>query len=323
MPKFILINDLHLSTRTPSSRLDNFHDTMMAKLEQIYTLAVKIKADAILIAGDIFNEKTGVLMSLVFELFMWCWKVKAAGIRIVSIPGNHDLRHDRYDSLPIQPLGLIYIGRAMENASFDLINVAGVDITGIPYPAAKDRTLWDGLPRPTTRHSIVMGHCFATPSGGTYYGEPILPYSSLANLPYSVFHFGHDHSDNGVALVEGKFFVNIGALSRGSIAIENVVRDVKCCLIETPDGSTADTGDVVRAYQVKLNVRPANEIFDLVLRERVSRERSDIEQFVSTISDELSEATVVNFRDKLEAMGLTDVVRKRVLAYVEAAETAS
>lgn len=316
MPKFILTNDLHISRKNPSSRLDDFHAAMFSKLGQILNLALAVKANAILIAGDIFNEKTGVPFSLIFELWMWCLKVQRAGIRIISIPGNHDLRFDRYDSLPNQPLGLLYIGGAMEDVSFRILDVDGIQICGIPYPAAKHLDLYQKLPIPSSNLSILLSHCFATPEGGDYFGEPILSYQDLRKLPFNLFHFGHDHQDNGVHTIDSKHFVNIGALSRGSLSNENISRDVKCCLVETVEENFKIT-------QVKLNYAPAADVFDLVLRERISRERTEIEQFVTDVADDLSEATTVNYRDKLDAMELTSEVRKRVYTYIETAEHAS
>jgi DNA repair exonuclease SbcCD nuclease subunit len=313
MSKYILTNDLHLSLRNPSSRIDNYHEAIFGKLDQIYRLAVKIQASAILLAGDIFNEKTRVPISLVFEVWRWCIKVKQAGIRILSIPGNHDLQNDRYDSLSGQALGLLYLGGAMEDVSFKIVDVDGVDIGGIPYPAAKVMASYDSMPPPRGHRSILMSHCFALPMAGEYFGEPILAYSDMLSYPFGVYHFGHDHRDNGVHRIGDRWFVNIGALSRGALSHENIGRDVKCAIVEFGDSGTS-------VLQVKLQYRPASEVFDLTLRAQKERERSDIEQFVAGLSQDLADISPVNFKEKLQAMEIPDQVRVRVLTYIDQAE---
>jgi predicted phosphodiesterase len=313
MPKFILTNDPHLSHKNPVSRIDNYHDAIFGKLEQILSLAIKVKASAILIAGDIFNEKTRVPLSLVFEVWSWCIRAKREGIRTIAIPGNHDLYQDRYDSLPGQALGLLFLGGAMEDASFKIITVDGVDICGIPYPAAKDLSLYSRLPLPSSPRSILMAHCFATLEGGEYFGEPIIPYPALLSSPFNLFHFGHDHRDNGVVTIHDKCFVNVGALSRGALSHENITRDVKCVLVEMLEGDSKIT-------QIRLRFGPPGDVFDLALRAQKERERDDIEQFVGALSTELTSVNAINFKEKIEVMDLPAAVRQRVNFYIEQAE---
>jgi hypothetical protein len=314
VPRFIAINDLHVSHRNPVSRIDDYNQAVFSKLHQIFLLAVKTKAVAILVAGDLFNEKTGTQPYVITQLAMWCKQVRDAGIRIIATPGNHDLRHDRYDSLVTQPLGLLFAIGFLEDCSFSSITIDGVDIIGIPYPAAKDRANWNSLPTPSSAHSIVLAHCFATPTGGLYFGEPMLSYLDLALLPYSVFHFGHDHRDNGVFRVGEKLFVNIGALSRGSISGENVARDVKCAIIDIAPGAPP------KVTQIKVNARPASEVFDLALKAQKEREQSAIEQFVGQLDSDLADLGKVSFQDRLGKMDIPNEVRQRVMGYISAAE---
>lgn len=314
--KFVIANDIHLSLKAPSSRTDDYTNTILGKMNQLLTLAIKTKAVAILLAGDIFNEKTRVPTLLIYHLLRWCNQVKEAGIRIIAIPGNHDLSNDRYDSLPGQPLGLLFEFGIMEDCSFRTISIGDVAIVGIPYPAAKNRSSWDSLPSPPEPRKIVMGHCFATPTGGEYYGEPMLSYQSLAELPFDVFIFGHDHRDNGIYSVNDKLFINVGGLSRGSQTRENISRDVKCALLEIDGGSPS------RAFQIRLNYRPANEVFDLTLRAQKEREAEQIEKFVGQLDSDLIGLDPKNFDfgERVKSMPLSDEVRVRVLAYLEAAE---
>jgi len=316
MPKFVVANDIHLSARSPISRTDDYTAAILGKLDQLLLLAIKTKASAILLAGDIFHHKewSRVPTYLIYQLLLWCKQVQEAGIRVIAIPGNHDLQNDRYESIPSQPIGLLFGFGAIEDASFRSIEVDGVAVVGIPYPSAKDLNNWNTLPHPSQKSSIVMGHCFATMEGGEYFGEPVLQYSDLLHLPFNAFIFGHDHRDNGVAVLNGRPFINVGAISRGASSKENIVRDVKCALLEITQDSLA------KVTQIKLNFRPANEVFDFALRAQKDRERAQIESFVGSLNQDLLNIAPISFKDRLEALDVSEEVRARVMLFIDKAE---
>jgi DNA repair exonuclease SbcCD nuclease subunit len=322
--KFIACNDIHLASRPPASRTDNYHEELFDLLDQMALLAKKVEAKALLIAGDVFHHKAKIGIPVLIRLVEWSRDLRQAGIRVLTIPGNHDLLHNRYETLDEQALGLIYSVGAMENVScregrdgtVTFTDSEGdVNILGIPFPDAFDWQCWMKLPRPAGTN-ILMAHCFASPTGGEYFGEPVLRYDDLAQLPYHIFVFGHDHSDGGVHKIAPKLFVNLGAISRGSLTGEVVERDVKCALIDT-------SAQEVR--QVRLKFRPASEIFDLKLKAKKDAERAHIEQFVEQLTaDLLSHTTATTtLTDRLSAMDLPQEVRSRVAQYIEAAEQPS
>jgi len=120
--KFVSCNDLHISERNPVSRTDNYQEAIFAKLDQVKKLAVAVKARAVLIAGDIFHEKTRVPYSLTCRFLNWCTSIRVLGIDVVAIPGNHDLKNDRYDSLSGHPLGLLFKTGIIRDVSYRCIN---------------------------------------------------------------------------------------------------------------------------------------------------------------------------------------------------------
>lgn len=266
-----------------------------------------------------FNEKKGVPTSLVIEFILWLKRAQEAGIEVIGIPGNHDLQHDRLDSLPLQPIQILFETGLIKDVSFKLhFHEKHVDVAfvGIPYPHAKEIANYSKLPVPhPSVKGFLLAHCFATMSGGNYFQEPILPYPELAELPYDVFHFGHDHQDNGVKKIGEKYFINIGALARGSVSIENITRDVKCAIVEIGKGIAT------KVTQVKLSYKPASEVFDLVLRAQKQREATEIEAFVGSLSQDLEDATKdIDFKEKVNGLDLPVAVKNRVNNYIENAE---
>ena len=321
--KFILLNDVHLSHRGPQSRLDDWQEAIFGKLAQVTKVAVKVQARAVCIAGDVFHHKSRIAYHTVLRLMLWALDLQQQGIDVLVIPGNHDEVHDRLDSIDSQPLGLLFASGAFTDVSLRAKRYtvdaghAGNDVTvvGLPYPDALTLENFQKTiePRGQGGRALLMAHCFATSAGGTYFGQPIHPYSALMHLPYDVFHFGHDHSDHGVAQSEtGQFFVNIGSLSRGSLSQDDLKREVKIALV--------DFAETVTVRQIKLKVAATSEVFDLALKAQKDRESKEVEAFVGQLHADLALAGPVSFKDRLVKMELPDVVRAKVLTYIDAAE---
>jgi DNA repair exonuclease SbcCD nuclease subunit len=302
--KGIHLNDIHLAGRGPASRLDDWPAAVFAKLEQVLTLAKAIRAEYIGIAGDVFHHKTKVPYGIVSQLIEWCTRAQGSGIQILCVPGNHDEQYDRRESIPNQALGVLFASGAMKDISYEPAWFScekTFEVIGVPYPDAVTEDGLHKLPEKRMHFRTVLAHCFAGVSGGTYFGEPIHSYHDLSReFPeVDVWHFGHDHADHGVMQIGAKWFINLGALTRGSIALEDINRDVQ---------------------QVRLNVAPAGEVFDLALKAQRDAEAGRIEQFVTDLSAGLLDIGPLNVRDRVDKIDVPEAVRKRVMAYIEAAE---
>ncbi len=323
--KLVCLNDVHLSHRGPQSRLDDWQEAIFAKLDQVSKVAKKVNARAVCIAGDVFHHKSRIAYATVFRLMLWAFDLRQHRIDVLVIPGNHDEVHDRLDSVDTQPIGIMFGSGAFTNVSLKPVRYDGgpgdgsgdVTIVGLPYP---DAMTWENfqlaadarLKECKAGRALLMAHCFATPEGGTYFGQPIHPYGMFNDLPFDVFHFGHDHSDHGVAQMGTKHFINIGSISRGSLAMDDIKREPKIALVEF--------ADTVTVKQIKLKVTPAAEIFDLALKAQKDREKSEVEAFVGQLRDDLALAGPVSFKDRLGKMDLADNVRARVQTYLDSAE---
>src|SRR5512136_1572334 len=86
----ITASDIHISDLNPRARTDDFKAAILDKLDQIQKACTKLKADALILAGDLFNFKTPSKNShsLVRELIEVFRKFKCP---VYMIPGNHDL----------------------------------------------------------------------------------------------------------------------------------------------------------------------------------------------------------------------------------------
>lgn len=316
--KIVTFADAHVSHRAPASRTDDYEVAIFAKLAQVTAIAVKVGATAVVTSGDLFHLKTGVPHALVVRLLEWAHDLRGHGIELLGIPGNHDETHNRYESIPGQPLGVLFASGAMVDVSFKprvlIDDRVSVTVCGVPYPHATRSEELIKLQPHDSVYGLLLLHCFASIEGGDVFGEKVHSYRGLAHLPYQVFVLGHDHRDQGIVKVAGKTFINVGALSRGSLSSEDLARDVKVAVVEF-------TPTEITAQQVKLKVAPAREVFDLELHQEKKAESAKIAAFVAELqADALDAGGMASIADRMLAFELPLKVRERIWQYIEQAE---
>ena len=190
MTDFILItaSDIHISDNGPRSRIDDFKATVLGKISQIRMAANKLNADAVLIAGDLFNLKNPSRNShaLNRELIEEFKQIKAT---IYMIEGNHDLTANRLDSLDEQPLGVLFADGTLNQLRNKVIEKNGVRVSlvGIPYQDKMDLSTIE-MPSRTSQFpegmicaaQICLMHIYAAPTQGMLFKERIYGYKELA-----------------------------------------------------------------------------------------------------------------------------------------------
>ena len=103
MRKIVLCGDLHWRGLNPKARLDNFLEALTAKLQEVFEIARRIVADAIIIAGDLFHSPN-MAWGTVAELALLLQSVPCP---VLTIPGNHDSYGGNLESLFRTPYGLL------------------------------------------------------------------------------------------------------------------------------------------------------------------------------------------------------------------------
>lgn len=313
---FVHLNDTHLHPKNPVSRTDDFNEEIFTILDQVGRVARHVGAEAICHAGDWFHKASRVGWPPLVRLLQWAADLKRDGIVVLTIPGNHDLEHDRYDSLTGLPFGAL-----VESGLF--VNVSGrvvKGVYGVPWPdASRPLTEWASVP---VDAKVVLAHCFATPEGGERYGQVCHRYADLAgHAPHVlVWHFGHDHTDHGVQsiavpkVVNGAAkVINLGAAGRGVLDYDTLTRQVKIAVSRL-------SGVPPQVQQIALKLKPVADVFDLSLREKKQQERAEIDAFVAQLSGNLSSLLTVDYKALLDGLSLETAVRRCVDDYIEKAE---
>ena len=245
----LCIGDLHLADKPPASCTDAYLREQWSVLEQ--SLEIARRHDAVpVFAGDIFHVKTSNRNShaLVSRLIEVCQDHMAlAGLQPRVVPGNHDIRQDRYETLGEQPLGVILSSGAMaELCGNDFL--FGENLVGVPWGHAPVEALHEGT-LVVAHASLFPGH-LAPPFDHWTYED------WAAVQKRGVCYYGHIHEAHPEALVGGVTFLNAGALTRGSLHEYNLVREVGVTLIQSGPGPACLLSSTWHA----LETLPAGEV---------------------------------------------------------------
>lgn len=303
---FLTIGDVHVSDTTPSSRLDNYTDSIFEDLSLAREQALKLKADAVFITGDIFDKKSPTknshaVVARAISMF------SSFSCPVYSIVGNHDIVNNRIDSLAKQPLNVLFESGALKRLK--RVSIGDVDVCGIDFDETNDYSKLSPK-KENNRPLIAVCHVLATPDGGDMYGEPIFSYKTLAqNSDVDVYVFGHFHNDQGIQKIKNKQFINIGSLSRGSLTNEEVNRQIKIGKIEW-------NGKELICSEIPLAVKPASEIFDINKKIEMQKKEEEIENFVSSLNKTDLFQDISALSDTIKEMKLETAIKSRLENYL-------
>lgn len=324
MTEFTLItaNDIHVSDNGPRGRIDDFKAAIFDKLTQMAMACSKLKADAALITGDLYNLKnpaknTHTLNIELIRIF------KKFPCPIYMVEGNHDLTGNNLESLKDQPLGVLFADGTLRQLRHEILKKDDreISLVGIPYTENLDLTTLELPPKQPHIAQICVMHLYAGIKAGMLYRERLYGYDELAKLPADIFVLGHYHVDQGIYEEGGKYFMNIGSLSRGTQTEEDINHHPQIGLIKISMEDGKPPEFVLRS--IKLKIKPASEIFNMVKKEEEKREKEEIQLFVEKLAAEASKGPVdksKTIEDIIASMDMAKVIRDRVMHFIQEAQ---
>jgi len=317
---FISFNDVHISDTNPRARLDNYKETILGKILQAKEACIRVRADAALIAGDLFNLKNPTKNS--HRLNQELIKVFSQfPCPIYMIEGNHDLTANRLESLEEQPLGVLFADKTLRQLRHEILEKNGskVSLVGIPYTEDMDIGALNIPENKGYVSQICLMHTHAGLKSGMIFGDRLWGYDELAKLFPDVFVIGHYHIDQGTYELDGKHFVNIGSMCRGSLSEDNIEHHPQIGHIKITADEVGTRYDV---EAIELQIRPASEVFDLVKKQEEKKESEDIKLFVDKLATEVANDSSIKTEDlteKINVMDLSQAVKDRANHYLQEA----
>lgn len=285
MARVILCGDIHIRDTSPSSRKEGYREDIIAKLEYVADLEKRIKADAVVWAGDVFHFPVPSRTSHATVLRML--EVVEKFNNVYVVPGNHDLLNDRLESITEkQPLGVLVHGGLKILDGWD----ADLPLFGVPWQ--QDWIINDNAPArafEAFRAGASEGRNPANSLAVTH--APIYPPAEQQSTIFELLptagkdsvaeamggegylYYGHIHEDHGVFEDGGVTYCNVGALSRGSLHEYNLERDIQVAIWDSNKGFIPHV----------IPYKPASELFYVEEHAEAVAERKNLDSFLKDV----------------------------------------
>jgi len=318
----LVVNDPHISDYPPESRRDSFPDTPLSKVAQAVAYARKYNPDLTVFTGDHFHfkhaERTKYGTTRKYSELL----KQIPGLRRTII-GNHDVPYDKPDRWVRQPLGYLIESGALEffggdyELNDEVFEKAGMKIRfwGMHYYKGQGANDLNQIKRGDEDYLVAVTHMDMFPRDTmSYSGAGVVHYEDV-DSPADVILNGHIHDDMGIVQLGSTMFVNPGNLLRGSISESDLTRTPKVTFL------IFSKEDGVKAFELKLNVAPAAEVFEVVRKDvRKSREK-EMKEFVRIFGETEGSGSTFSLESYLSSLETLDPEVRRVTEeYIERAK---
>ena len=313
MIKGIHYTDVHLQATNPPSRLGDYSQDILDKMRRIGSLASEYAVDFTTCGGDLFHRKSPRETPhwLVSETM---GVLRSYPSRNFAIPGNHDVQFDRDDTLPEQPLNVLFRSGALTRQVDQVLSDGkglSVQMHGFSFSEEPDFSSMVLKDPGAADFHILSLHIYASPRGGKLHEMKLHSYGEIASLGYDLVLMGHYHADQGISTLPGPRgdcrIVNIGSLSRGDYGDENLNRVPKCCLISV---SRDTSGSVLcDLEEIPVGARPASEVFDLEKKAEIKKHTAQTVEFVAElrkVADDTAVHSGLSTDEAIASLGVSD-----------------
>lgn len=299
--KFIFFTDMHGRANNPVSRLDNYPETVLKKLEWVVKTANE--KDAVLLFGGDWLNRPDTSPSFIGNMAAILSKLKNGPC--YTVLGNHDIYGYNVETFPRTPLyilaqiGIIKILDETTPTLFDNVGETGditvVGVTGASasydIDKADKKHYMAEITEPCDTHIHIV-HGFLTNKEWPYVEHTLI--DDIAGRTHAnIILSGHEHSGFGVIKKKGDsfrnhtLFCNPGALLRVSAGIGDMNMAVRVAEI-TVNGFQSEIEFIYCPEDIAL---PAAQVID---RERLLKEKEH-EQKINSFFRSIAETDIEMF----------------------------
>ena len=323
--RIAFVGDLHASDTTPQSRIDDYPQAILRKLDGIRELRYKWNFDAIVFLGDIFHQKRSARVS---DWLRQQLMEQFASMDTTNyvVPGNHDMGPRGIDSLGHQPLGTLAVGGMVQLLTKPMVfETTSEQVLLIPRPYSVEgdadpnyyaRTGEEMALASQEMPTVMVAHGSLLPAGE----ERPYPTVNVDKIPgieqLDALISGHIHENLGIhQLPGGGYFTNPGSVGRVARTQANMARVVSLFLLELSE-PTLDT-KIQGQFLAIPGVAPATEVFAKVEEVKEEGPNDELKKFVGALAGGLQLSSMSLSEVIAQVDTENDEVRKLMLKYLE------
>ena len=303
MSKVAIIGDTHFSPKTPVSRKDDYPNTLLKKLNSLFTLCLDKGVTDCIFLGDLINCNQMTVEYLI-KLYDGLLRFKQAGISLHTLIGNHDLPHGNKEYLENSAISLLLrtvfdqkdfiLGDTifvLENYYMTVDNLKGVETENIST-------------------KIFCGHYFYL-NGFNDTAHTLSP-ELCKELGYNMYFLGHDHTPYEPLKVNGYEVHRPGSFSRATSDTCQVTRDnIQICLY--------DVATCKVEYVDIPNVLPSKDVYKeakLIEKMTVSNIDTTLSEDIDNLIDSMSFDFSSDIYTVLDSLNINEEVKDKVTEYL-------
>ena len=216
----LFIGDPHFNSRTPLSRLDDYADLTIKKLDSLLKQSIKLSVTKIIFTGDFFDtvDQTMIYMN---RLILKLNEFKDNNIEIYSIIGNHDFVGNNLQYFPRSPLHMLFQTGVIKQLD-TLVTENKTLIQGLHW--TERETKLDEIKQLANDHqlntNILVQH---------YAVDNTIPNESINRTDLDMFKIivaGHDHKPYLEELNTKQLVLRPGSFIRRTKDVYNLDRDI-------------------------------------------------------------------------------------------------
>lgn len=280
--KVVTVLDPHFSPQQTPMRKTDFLEEAEDAFRQAIAFGASVGARLIVMAGDIFHLKTATKNPhwFVNRVLQLLHEAAGSGMMVVGIGGNHDLTFGSLKYLWNQPLGTLILGRAIHLLDGNPVRVEAEGFSVRVAGCSFNHSSAEGtrsLKKEGDTFLVGVGHFWFGPKSGEFFGEPIFGPDYLSQSEVDAYVIGHHHEDQGIVKSGGKTYFVHGSMSRTGMHEGDLKRHPAIGLMTI-------TKEGVVGQVVRLRARPAEEIFDLTMRQQVKDEEKKLREFIEALA---------------------------------------
>lgn len=278
--KILYFTDPHIRASSPGSRLDDFPETIMKKIEWVGSYAKDNDIEIIIVGGD-WLDRPDVPYSILSNLATMLLNWRRNGITVYTVLGNHDLYGYNPKTFSRTGLSVLCVYDSLKRLSEVPIIIGNISLTGVDahYSLDKDGDVshYVNVDGDSDYLKIHVVHGFLDKE--KWDQVPSTAIKDILHTGADIVLTGHEHKGYGVIKKGGKLFCNPGALARVTAGLGDINQEVSVAVIDS---------DLREIELAKLPIdiaKPASEVLD---REKLLKEKDHTAKmmaFSNTISE--------------------------------------